>query len=389
MWLGWLLFAVVALWVIPPGLIQFFRQLRPLADAELNDDDQRLVSVIMPARNEAVCIEQAVRSILASEGIHLELIVVNDRSTDATGAILDRLATEDDRIRVVHITELPSGWLGKNHAMHLAAETAGGELLLFTDGDIIFQPTAIAAAVHHLRERGLDHVTLLPRMVHGSLPESAAIAFFGLAFVIGVQLPLIRTRFPLSYAGVGAFNLLTAQRYRSFGGHLPLRLNVLDDMQLGRLVKLSGGRQDLLLASDLLSVRWQPSFWGVVTGLEKNGFASLGYSVWRVMAATVAFFLTMLLPYYWAITLAWPQSSGFLATVLLWHSVFTLAAVHAGGSWMVFPLFPLGALTMAFAFWRSTWITLRNGGVTWRDSFYPLADLRAAQSVLPGEACGK
>ncbi|MCA9061228.1 MAG: glycosyltransferase, partial [Planctomycetaceae bacterium] len=290
---GWVMFGMIAVATIPTVVASLFHYLKPLSRAdggEYRGNEQiatPLVSVIMPARNEGAQIEQAMQSILASSGITLELIVVNDRSTDQTGAIINRLASADQRVHPIHITELPPGWLGKNHAMHVASEQARGTLLLFTDGDILFHPDAIQTAIQDLRSSEIQHLTILPQMLPGSIGERASIAFFGLAFLIGVQLPLLRTRFPMAYAGVGAFNLIDADFYRRMGGHKALRLNVLDDMYLGKHVKQAGGIHNLKFGPDLLAVRWQPSWWGIITGLEKNGFAALGYSIPRVLMATV------------------------------------------------------------------------------------------------------
>lgn len=384
-WFGWTLFALVCGWAVPAVVALLIKQLNP-ADSDLSGGDRShlpRVSVIVPARNEGQQIENALRSILQSQGVQLELIAVDDRSSDATGATMDALAATDSRMQVIHIRELPEQWLGKNHAMHVASERATGELLLFTDGDVLYEPMAIASAVGYLRSHGLQHVCLLPRMLPGGALENAVVAFFGLSFAIGTQLHLIRTRWPFSYAGVGAFNLIDADFYRRIGGHVPIALDVLDDVKLGKLVKKNGGLQDFLNAPRLLSIRWQPSLWGVVTGLEKNAFASVNYSLVEIAVVTIIFLLTMVSPWVTGVALlfrddGWVQASGFLATAGLWHLCFGLAAAQSGGGWHLTPLFPIAAMVMAFAYWRSAWITVRQGGVRWRDSFYPLSRLRSA-----------
>ncbi len=122
------------------------------------------VSVVVAARNEARNIEAALRSVLAQDYPNLEFIVVDDRSTDETGIILDRLANKDERIRVVHIMELPKGWLGKNHAQHFGAERATGELILFTDADVMMERSVISRAVTYLRRENADHLAITPQM---------------------------------------------------------------------------------------------------------------------------------------------------------------------------------------------------------------------------------
>jgi glycosyltransferase involved in cell wall biosynthesis len=334
------------------------------------------VSVIIPARNEQAQIRNALTTLLQSTGVRLELIAVNDRSTDGTGQIMDEVAATDPRLRVVHVTELPVGWLGKNHAMHLGSQAASQELLLFTDGDILYEPRAIEAAVRHFQSEKLQHLCLLPKMIPGSVLENVLVCFFGLAFATGMQIYLIRTRWPLAYAGVGAFNLVNAEFYRSLGGHHPIAMDVLDDVKLGKMIKKNGGASDFQMADDWLSVRWQPSLWGVVTGLEKNGFASLNYSVRALLFTTLIFFVTMLYPCLAFFVLPLSTAVGWIATACIWHLAFAFMVYPLPGSWKLMPLFMFGPSLMAFAYWRSAFITLRQGGVKWRDSFYPLKQLR-------------
>ena len=236
-WLGWIVFAGVALTTIPAvAALKLKRLQRPRSSQHEKDDNPLLVqlpkiSVIVPARNEAAAIRNALTTLLKSEAVELELIAVDDRSTDATGSIMDDVAADDQRLKVIHVHELPDGWLGKNHAMHVGSQAATGKLLLFTDGDILFEPGTLEVAVLHFQNRQLQHLCLLPKMVPGSVLENVVVTFFGLAFATGMQLYLIRTRWPMSYAGVGAFNLVDAEFYRSLGGHQPIALDVLDEIE--------------------------------------------------------------------------------------------------------------------------------------------------------------
>lgn len=376
-WAGWIIFVGVSLATIPAVIALTRKRLVDVAEAP-NAPPLPGVSVIIPARNEEAQIRNALTTLLKSEGLTLELIAVDDRSTDATGRIMDEVAATDSRLKVVHITDLPDGWLGKNHAMHVGSQMATQPLILFTDGDILFEPRALQIAVRHFQQNGLQHMCLLPKMLPGSLAENIMVTFFGLAFATGMQLHLIRTRFPLSYAGVGAFNLVDAAFYRKLGGHQPIALDVLDDVKLGKLIKRNGGQSDFQMADELLSVRWQPSLWGVITGLEKNGFASLNYSIPQLLFTTFIFLTVMVAPCVLPFLYPLEQSGGFLATAIVWHSCYAYLVCKLPKAWLQVPLFMLGPSIMAFAYWRSAIITLRQGGVRWRNSFYPLKLLRAA-----------
>jgi glycosyltransferase involved in cell wall biosynthesis len=374
-WFGWIVCFGVAAAVIPAVIALKLKRLK-LPMTVQSGDPLPGVSIIVPARNEASEIRNALISLLNSEGVEIELIAVDDRSTDSTGQIMDEVAAADSRVKVIHLTSIEDGWLGKNHAMKVGASLATKKFLLFTDGDIHYVPKAIEAAVRHVQQHRLQHLCLLPKMEPGSLLENVLVSFFGLAFATGMQLHLIRTRWPMSYAGVGAFNLVEASFYRSFGGHQPIALDVLDDVKLGKMIKKNGGRSDFQMADEWLSVRWQPSLWGVIKGLEKNGFASLNYSVKQLVFVTLVFFVTMLFPCISPLFLPFHEASGFIATAAVWHVSYAGLVYRLPGAWRMVPLFMTGPCLMIFAFWRSAVITLRQGGIRWRDSFYPLKELR-------------
>ena len=373
---GWLIFG---LWIIAAGPAVFLLQkkkLQHLADSVQELEHYPPVSVIIPARDEAANIENCLRSLLSSDYPNLELIAIDDRSGDETGAIMDCIADNDERLKVIHITELPSGWLGKNYAMHVAASEASGEFLLFTDGDILFQPETIRLAVRYTIDAKLDHICLMPRMVPGSYWETALTSFFGLIFAMGTQPWLIASAVRRSYAGVGAFNLVRQKAYEEFKGHEPIRLDILDDVKLGKLVKQSGFRSDMLLASEFLQVRWQTSAWGVIRGLEKNAFASQDYSVAILFRSTLIFSMVFILPYLGACWFQDAQRWGYVAAIAFVHVAFGWISSVMGGGWKVLPVLPIVAVGMLFAFWRSAWVTLRQGGVQWRETFYSLELLR-------------
>jgi glycosyltransferase involved in cell wall biosynthesis len=133
------------------------------------------LSVVMPARNEAVDLAAALHSILAQEGVHLEVTVVNDHSTDRTGAIADAIARTDPRVRVIHDPPLPPGWLGKCNAMQQGAAGATGDTLLFADADVVQAPTGFATALRAMRENAGDFFSLWPRLENRTVWEHANI----------------------------------------------------------------------------------------------------------------------------------------------------------------------------------------------------------------------
>jgi cellulose synthase/poly-beta-1,6-N-acetylglucosamine synthase-like glycosyltransferase len=343
------------------------------------------LSVIVPARNEEQGIRAALRSLLRQDYPGLELIAVNDRSTDRTGAILAELEREyPGRLRVLTVTELPKGWLGKNHALWKGAQVASGEWLLFTDADIVFDPACLRRAVTYAVREGLDHLTLSPRITAHGFWLSAFVDFFLYMFTTFQRPDLANNARSRVGMGVGAFNLIRRSAYEAIGTHQALSLRPDDDMRLGKRVKGQGLRQRVLNGSDLMSVEWYSSLGDAIRGLEKNAFAGLDYHVGAI-AGSVAFMLaSMVLPWV-ALWRARGWVRIFLAgTIAIQATTFiTTNRMNRRSAVRYLPAFPVLALLFCYTVLRSTYLTLRQGGLYWRDTFYPLAELRA-QSGLEG-----
>ncbi len=255
------------------------------------------VSIIVAARNEQRNIREALQSLLALDYPDFELIVVDDRSEDATGDILDDMADGHSRLKVIHVDDLPRGWLGKNHALWVGSRRATGELLLFTDADIVMEPTVVTRAVAFLEQNRLDHLAATPSM---SMPTTF-LGMFGASFIIFFLLfsrPW-KAKDPASccHIGIGAFNLVSAEAYRQVGGHETIRLRPDDDIKLGKIIKLAGLRQDVAYAPEFLTVEWYASLGEVLTGLEKNAFSGADYNILMVLAGTLFHMLCSIWPF--------------------------------------------------------------------------------------------
>jgi glycosyltransferase involved in cell wall biosynthesis len=347
------------------------------------------VSVVVPARNEAKRVEEALRSLANLDYPALEVIAVDDRSTDSTGAIMDRMAAEEPRLRSLHIAELPEGWLGKCHAMQAGARLAEGELLLFTDGDVVFAPDTLRLAVRYLLARKLDHLALLPGLVPGGYWEDAAKSYFAMLFLVGVKAWAAGSASKDIYIGIGAFNLVSRTAYETIGGHETLRLDVADDLMLGKRIKQAGFRQEALIASDHLRLRWQEGVGGFIRGLEKNGFASIGYSLPFLFLVTTLFFLFYAIPYLGVLLFRDARIFGYAFSILLMHGIYGYCASFRRNGWLLAPVLPCAAFIYLFAVWRSAVITLRRGGVRWRDTFYPLEVLKRGPGAFGEDARGR
>ena len=226
--------------------------------------------MVIPARNEERGIGAAVASHLAQDYPGLEVIVVDDQSTDSTGAILAGLAREDARLRVVTGVAPPPGWLGKTHALWLGASEATGEVLLFADADVIYRPGALAAAVEYLESSGADLLCLLPRIELAGFWEGVLMPYLPNAFFLGPGFLTNCDRVRGMAAGGGAGNLVRRSAYERSGGHAAIRDSVVDDIHLALRVKNAGMRTRTVRAENHVSVRMYEGFREVVDGFTKN-----------------------------------------------------------------------------------------------------------------------
>lgn len=332
------------------------------------------VSVIVPARNEARVLPRSIASLVGQTYPDLEVIALNDRSTDDTGAVLDSLKQIHARLTVIHLDSLPEGWVGKTHALYLGSRRAQGEWLLFTDADVIFHPQCLEAAVAWAEANRVDHLVVIPRVETVGFWEKVLVGCFSLLFALA-QRPW-RVSDPRSTAsiGIGAFNLIRRSAYEAMGTHRALANAVVDDLELGRLVKRHDLRQAVVRGEDLLSVRWQVGLSGVVSGLEKNAFAGVEYSLVRAVGTCLALVILGIVPFLGA---AFGPASGLWAVAAL--AVIGIQAAHARQARLpAWPaLFhPLAVAVLIYAIARSTFLTLHRGSVEWRGTSYPLATLR-------------
>lgn len=340
------------------------------------------VSVIIPALDEEKHIEAALASVLVLDYPRLEIIVLNDRSTDGTPAILDRIAAQHSpRLRVIHIRELPLGWLGKNHALHLGAEQARGEFLLFTDADVQMAPDTVRRAIARMQERQLDHLCLIFRVV---LPSSllAMLVTDSLAGLLTVFKPW-RTLEPSSryFFGAGGFNLVRRSTYAGFGGHRPIRLCPVDDILLSRLVKESGGRQECLNGRNFVSVPWYGSVAEMVRGLRKNVFAVLDYRLSGLAAGTLLILCGQILP-FWGFLLASGWVRLFCGLTVAATALSLRAAAHSlGVNTSCLRWFLLTPYLKLYILWQGVLAVLIKGGIDWRGTFYPLNELK--RNMIP------
>jgi len=376
---GLAFFAFIAIFWLTHGLrvaygairLPWIKDFAPAADA-----DCPRISILFAARDEEEKLPAALATLMEIDYPNLEVIAVDDRSTDATGRLLDEFAATHPRLRVIHIAQLPAGWLGKPHALQKAYEMSTGEWLLFTDADVRLKPDVLRRSVALVRDRDVDHLSLLCDIEMVGFWETVLITFFG--FLFHMANDPYRAGNPNSrfYVGVGAFQLLKRSAYETSGMHRRLAMEVIDDMKLGKIIKESGFRSLVAIAQGDVVVRWHAGVGNLVRGVTKNFFAGTGFSLAYAGVAIAGLLLTNVAPF-----LGLLFGHG-------WIRIFSAIAVlialcfHVGVNIVmrVSPLYalthPLGAILLSFMLLRSTVVTLKQGGIIWRDTFYPLDELK-------------
>jgi glycosyltransferase involved in cell wall biosynthesis len=380
--------SLCALWVVGLGyLIISIKRLPALRDQHTPVPDvwPRL-SVLIPACNEAANLESAVATLLQQDYPDLEMILVDDRSTDGTGEIIERLARENPRIRAVHVETLPRGWLGKVHALHRGVERAGGDWLLFTDADVHFGAAILRRAVALVLHQRVDHLALIPRTIQKSFWLELAVNTFGLLFFITTRSASVNRPGSKAFVGIGAFNLVNAERFHRTPGFEWLRLEPGDDVGLGMMIKQSGGTTRLAFAYEDLSLQWYPSVTAMFKGLEKNLFGPGSRYRWWLMLIQVGVIWAIVAAPYVSLALGlahglaplWTAGAAAISMQLIFPMCFVADRKTKG---FILLLFPVGVLLITAMMLRAAYQCLKNGGIDWRGTHYPIDQLRAGQRV--------
>ena len=337
------------------------------------------VSIIVPARNEEQDIAATLAGLLALDYSNYEVIAVNDRSTDATGSRMDEVAASaaaHGLLRVVHVAELPSGWMGKTHAMWTAAAQATGDWLLFTDADVLFKPDSVRRVVAYAEAEKADHVVLFPRMIMKRPGERMMIAFFQALFVFGHRPWKVADPNANDHMGVGAFNMVRRPVYDAVGTYKALRMEVLDDMKLGKVIKNAGYAQRNVFGEDLISLRWAKGAFGIVDNLTKNFFAVLSFEWPRTVAAVIGLAFLNLGPFL-GVWLAhgWARLPYAIALLSLFAIYWGMSGRSDVAPYYFF-LHPVSTTLFMYTLTRSMVLTIRQDGIVWRGTKYSLEELR-------------
>ncbi len=359
----------------------------PEALAAIPRGDGFDLTVVVPARDEEASIEACLRSLLSSTGVRLQIVAVDDRSSDRTGELMDALAAEAlasnsaHGVEVIHITELPRGWLGKPHALAAGAERAAAPWILFTDGDVIFAPRALEFAVRGAESTRADHMVLVPTLILKTAGERAVAVAMQTHALWAVRLWKVEDPRARDFIGAGGFNMIRRDVYREVGGFEALRMEILEDLYLGKRVKMAGFAQRVVLGPDLVRVRWIDGSLAVIRLVEKNGFAVTRFRTALHLLACFGFLVHALVPLIAIASGGWLAVAGLLAYCGITMAYYASRRATRIPAWYTVTFAP-ATLLVAYGFFRSMVLALVRRGVVWRGTLYPLKELRRAARGL-------
>jgi chlorobactene glucosyltransferase len=344
-----------------------------------------LVSIIIPARNEERAIGRTVRALLAQTYRNLELIVVDDQSTDGTARAVEEIA--DPRVTLLRGETPPPGWLGKPWALHQGSLRAKGELLFFVDADVFYAPAALSAAVGRMEESGAALMTLFPNFEMHGFWENVGMPQLALgAFMLIPSWLSNRTTRPSLGIGGGTGNLVLQDAYAEADGHVTLHQAVVDDVALARLIRASGRRTELVRAEDLVSIRMYHGARSIIDGFTKNFYIALGGSLWFVPFMIAFTIIVNLVPYAFLVSAVVHAIRGIPISEAEWLGcaavalltivrIVLFAALRYRIDNAIF-LHPLAMMFVLYLYLRSAWRTGVRREVHWRGRTYDAADTR-------------
>jgi len=350
---------------------------------DIHPDPAPRISVVVPARNEEECIRQCLTSLLKNEYPDFEIIAVNDRSTDGTGVIMDELAAsptnKDGRLHIIHVKELPVGWLGKTHAMWRAAAQSTGEWLLFTDGDIFYRKDTLRRSVACAEKQGADHFVLFPTMLMETFGERMMIGFFQVMFVFGCRAWKVADPNARDFIGAGAFGLVRRSVYEAVGTFERMRLEVIDDLMLAYRVKKSGYAQRIAFAPGMISLRWGKGALGIAGNLTKNSFSFFQFNWFYAFIGVAAFSLLNLGPFLGAVFAPGWAKAGPMAALIMMFLLYVGFSRKSNVSPLFMLLHWVSTGLFAITVFRSAWQAKFGGGVTWRGTQYSVKEIIVAR----------
>ncbi len=343
-----------------------------------------LISICIPARNEERNIGRCVQAALAQDYPNFEIIVLDDRSTDATAEILRQLAAQNDKLRVLHGSDLPTGWAGKPHALHQAAKSARGEWLCFVDADTFLAPQAISSCYAKAIETQADLFTIMTRQIMGTFWEKVVMPLVMTALSVGFSPRKVNDPKRRDAIANGQFIMIKRTIYDAIGGHESVKDQIVEDKAISEKVKWGGYRLVVANGMQFAQTRMYTSLPSMWEGWTKNIYLGLRDHPSLILLGTFGAMLSLIaalfMPLWPVLGLLWFLNGGgwmaigvIIKSLIVWGALLFARGMTARGMgisvWYAFTT-PLGAGVFAAMMLTSAWKVLSGKGVTWKGRTY-------------------
>ncbi len=385
------LFFVAALFLLTATFYYFLRQVPP---SKIADRDLPLVSVLVPARNEETKIARCLESLLKQDYPNFELIVIDDRSTDRTGEIIEQLAKKDARIKFVKGKDAPDGWIGKCNALAHAVGYASGDWYLFTDADTCHRPNSIRDAVSYGIEGKSDLLSFVPLQELGSFWEQTIMPVLLSSFLLGDPFHTVNDPGAERAYAYGQYILCRRSSYLALGGHQSVRDEIVEDHAIARVFKEKGYKIAVADGKTLYSVRMYTDLETMWLGWTKNLYSLIDSRILHLVLILAMLNFTALAPFIEAAIVGQMWLDGATVTPHL-QSLTCIVALelimlmalfrrtsdhHAGITWAHFFLMPLGSIGVSVLYLHATYLVLSGGKVNWKGRHYTVNTSKTIQS---------
>jgi chlorobactene glucosyltransferase len=357
--------------------LYLFRNLRNYKDLNIIQDNEPLVSILIPARNEEKNIERCLRSFINQDYKNTEIVVLDDNSSDKTGEIVRRLAKKDSRIRLVLGKPLPQGWLGKNFACFQLSHYAKGDYLIFTDADTHHFTSSVRSAVACLIANKLDAACLFPRQIMASLSERLSVPFINFAILLFMPLALIRkSRNPLFCTGVGQYFIFKKEAYFAIGGHASVKGKILEDVHISKKIKEAGFNYMIFDGSTSLICRMYKNFHEVWKGFSRFMFSAFDYNFVTMALVLILANIFLFLPFVFLplgiFIYKWPAE--IMTLIIMQVSIISIVRICISLRFKqsIFNVFihPLSMIFIVLVSMNSFIQSRLGSGISWKERTY-------------------
>lgn len=351
-----------------------------------------IVSVVIAAKDEGKHIEKTIQQLWKQTYKNVEIIFVNDRSCDETGIIMEKLKEQLKKeqgqvcYQTLHIEELPSGWLGKNHALYQGYLASRGEYLIFSDADIIFHENTISKVMKYVTTHQVEHLAMTPRFVCSSLVLKSFIHLFMVTFnILLTPWKVFEKGEKGKGVGVGAFNLIKKSVYEKLGTHQSFPMEPVDDITLGKRAHEVTDNQHFVIGKEWIEVEWYPNLKEAINGFKKNFFVAFDYKISNIIGFSIFLFLIGIYPF---MGILFFKNINWFISVLSWLLLGFLYLYNVRKvsflslrTVLEIILLPFTILFYIYMMCLSAYTTLKNGGIYWRGTFYSIVELKEKNNI--------